>query len=108
MENSAIEKFIKTMGITYDIERGYTFHTHGTGRPGICYGVHAYYGGTKTYEQHHCYSIRKDGGIMYEEGNEVSGLGRGVFAYLGMDYEVRRYFEVKTRKMAQDFLVKFI
>jgi hypothetical protein len=106
--NISIEKFMKTMGITYDIERGYTFHTHGTGRPGVCYAVYAYYEGKKTYDQHHCYSIKKDGVIIYEEGNEVIGLDQGVFSYLGMNADVRRYFEVKTRKMAQEFLVKFI
>lgn len=102
---SVIEKFMETMGITYDIEQ--TRRLIYAGKPSACYTATAYYKGKKEYEQHHCYSRRSDGTIIYEEGNEVIGPDKGVFVYLGTNPDVRRFFEVKARQMAKQFLENY-
>lgn len=88
------------MGITYEIEQSRT-HTH-RGRQSVCYSIYAFHKDKKEYEQHHCYS-EKGGGVVYEEGNEVIGPGDGIFAYLGMNSYVRKYFENKTRELAKEY-----
>ena len=98
--SSVVEKFMNTMGITYDIEldrggisRGERF---------ICYKVVASYKGKKEYEEYHCYNVRR-GSVHYDEGNQVIGPSQGIFAYLGMDSDVRKFFETKTRQLAKNF-----
>ena len=105
--DEAIEKFMGMMGINYDIYRtSKVFHDNRTGRRVTCFTVNAYHGGEKQYEQHHCYAEKRDGGVLYEEGNDVKSPGKGVFSYLGMDKDVNRYFEKKARQMAIDFFSK--
>ena len=101
--NEVIEKFMDGMGITYNIELTRS-QIYG-GKPYVCYVVYANYKGNTEYEQHHCYSKRdRDGAIIYEEGNQIKGPGRGIFAYITMDGDVHRYFENKTRNKAKEYL----
>lgn len=101
MKYPAIEKFIETMGIKVDyvVERDFITSK---GKRYACIGVHAFYKKQETYTQYHCYETTNTGIITYEEGNEVRGVGDSIFAYLGDDRDVDRYFEEKARNFAKN------
>lgn len=99
--DKSLEKFMKTLGITYTIEisRGYrdTF-----GRKNVCYEIRVEYKEESQYIQYHCY--RWDGkNMVYREGNEVMGVKDGVLAYLGENQKVDEYFDRLARVKAKDF-----
>ena len=102
MDFSSIEKFIQTMGIEvkFDVERDFI---NSSGKRYMCIGIHGYYLGEQSYVQYHCYEITNQGLMMYSDGNEVQGVRDSIFAYLGEDKLVERYFEKKAREFAKSF-----
>lgn len=88
------------MGITYDIELDRSGISRG--ERFVCYKVVAFYKGEKDYEEYHCYNVRRSE-VRYYGRDEIIGPSKGVFAYLGMDSDVRKYFETKTKKLAKNF-----
>ena len=96
-----IEKFIKSMNITTDIEEGRSGFNRGTRY--CCFRVEARLDNIEEYIQYNCYSRHYSGKIQFEEGNTVKDINEGIFVYLGMDKEVSKYFESKTREMARNW-----
>lgn len=91
-------------GITYTIEP-ISYYIQ-TGRPTCCVLIHVKRGEQTEYRQYHCYSLKRDGNLKYEEGNVTQHIHQGVLAYLGMDREIDNYFDSKAREVAKDYLTK--
>jgi hypothetical protein len=102
MEYPALEKFIKQMGIVYTIVPGKTWFDP-RGGTGVCMHVVVLYKGKVEYDQYHCYVIRSNNKVIYDEGNEVKGVKDGILAYLGDDEMVDDYFDKLARKKALQF-----
>lgn len=102
--DKTIEKFMDSMGITYDITHGGKRFNVSTGNDYICVSVKAYYEGKTELELHYCYAKTDSGRIVFDEGNIVKEPGQGIFAYLGMNREIYIYFGDKAKKIAEYFL----
>lgn len=98
---TALEKFMDQMGLTSTIEIDRDYYTLG---PSVCVKVSVDRKGNNEYLQYHCYTLKSDGNVKYDEGNEIKGINQGVLAYLGMDREIDNYFDDKARKIAKDWL----
>ena len=98
----ALQKFMRTLGMTDSLEISREYYS---GRQNnCCIRVEVRRDGKEEYIQYHCYSLRSNGNIKYEEGNEVLGIQDGVLAYLGMDREIDNYFETRARELARKCL----
>jgi len=102
MDDIAIEKFINTMQIVVNIKPD-RYYIDSRGKRNVCIQIKAYYKSELSYEQYHCYETTNVNLISYSEGNEVKGVRDSIFAYLGEDDEVDRYFEEIARKKAKKF-----
>lgn len=106
MKFPALEKFMSQMGITYEINPGRSwFRPRGGGR-GICIHIQVYYQGNIEYDQYHCYNVKSNGSIIYDEGNRVKGIKDGILAYLGEDFKIDNYFDHLARIKAVKYLNK--
>lgn len=103
MEFPALEKFMDHMGITYKIKPGRSWFPP-RGGEGICMHIEVYYQGNVEYDQYHCYIVKSDGSIIYDEGNQIKGIKDGVLAYLGEDFKVDNYFDYLARIKAIKYL----
>lgn len=98
---SFIEKFMLNMGITYDLN----VETHNINIVnGICIEIIVYHKRKIQYHQHHCYRRRRDGKIVYVEGNLRIEPKKGILAYIGNEEEVHSYFAAKARELASNYL----
>lgn len=102
--SSSIEKFIKTMGITYEVIPGERKFNWSRGHWYVCVAVYAYRDGNTELELHFCYVKKRSGEISFDEGNMVKEPREGVFSYLGLNQEVYYYFKDMARKVAEDSL----
>ena len=100
----ALQKFMKALNMTYyvEIDRDYYFGGHKS----CCVKIEVKRDGKPEYLQYHCYSLKRDGSLRYEEGNEIIGIQNGVLAYLGMDRDIDNYFDQKARVLAKNYLDK--
>lgn len=99
-----IEKLMSNMGIKYNIEVARPLFMS-RGKYIICYVIEVWYEGEIQYEQYHCYEIRRDGKVVYEDGNTVKSIESGILSFLGMNKEVSKYFSNKTREMASNISI---
>jgi hypothetical protein len=106
MNFSALEKFIDQMGITYNITPSRYYLEPRRGYSSVCMHIVVYYQGNVEYDQHHCYSVKNDGSIVYDEGNQVKGVKDGVLVYLGEDIKIDNYFNHLARIKAVKYLNK--
>lgn len=93
------------MGITYKITPARSWF-HPRGGRGICMHIEVYYQGNVEYDQYHCYIVKSDGSIIYDEGNQVKDVKDGILAYLGEDMKVDNYFDHLARIKAVKYLDK--
>lgn len=100
----ALEKFMDQMGLTSSIEVDRDYHTTRLGA--VCVRISVDRGQSNEYLQYHCYTMRPDGNVKYDEGNQIKGINQGVLAYLGMDREIDNYFDNKAREIAKNWLTK--
>lgn len=99
----ALEKFMDSFGITYDLDIRRIYVENG--RPACCVLVTVSRNEQTEYRIYHCYSLKPNGKLKYEETNETKGIHQGILAYLGMDRQIDHYFETKARDMANKYLV---
>lgn len=97
----ALEKFMDQMGLTADIEIDRSYFVRD---PAVCVKISVDRKGSNEYLQYHCYVLKSDGTLKYDEGNEVKGINQGALAYLGMDREIDNYFDNKARLLATEYL----
>ena len=101
----ALEKFMDALGITYSVVISRDYY-HG-GFKNCCIEIRVQRDGDDEYLQYNCYSLKRDGSLKYEEGNEVIGIHEGVLSYLGMDREIDNYFDQKARVLAKRYLERY-
>lgn len=89
------------MGLTSTIEIDKSYYRSG---PSVCVRVSVDRRGNNEYLQYHCYVLKNDGNLKYDEGNEIKGINKGALAYLGMDREIDNYFDNKARVLARRYL----
>ena len=94
MERLGIEPQFETSKVRYDSR----------GNPICCIKINIYYKGDTQYLQYHCYKLIRSGEVIYDEGNQVSGINGGILAYIGDWIKVDNYFETKARQMADKLL----
>lgn len=97
----ALEKFMNQMELTSNIE---VDNAYPTSKRGVCMKIIVTRKGNIEYLQYHCYSLKSNGDLRYDEGNEVKGIHQGVLSYLGMDREIDNYFDNKARVIAKEYL----
>lgn len=96
-----LKKFIDTMNIKvkFDITRT---GIDSDGKKFICVEILALYEGELTYVQHWCYKDKGGRrGFDNFDGNEIMGVRKGVFAYLGNDKVVEFALENEAKKFAK-------
>jgi len=100
MDYPALEKFIERMDIEvlFSIDRSFI---SSTGKRYICVRIEAFYKEKKTYEYYHCWEFTNQGLAEYDDGNEVIGIGDGIFVYLGNEHMVDLYFRKKALDLAK-------
>lgn len=103
--NESIEKFIDAMNLKVEIRKVRDFRDLRNNNPGACFQVLVWGpDGKIELAQYHCYVKKMNGSLKYDESNDSKGPREGIFAYLGDDEGVSRYFEALTRKAAKDYL----
>lgn len=101
MEYTALEKFMKTMGLKYSIEIDRDGISHGV--KWVCISVSVTRGKNQEYLVNHCYHRRRDGDLVYAEGNRILDIRDGILNYVGEEEKISRYFEVKARELAKNY-----
>ena len=99
----SLEKFMDAMGLDYDISVDRTYFSYG--KHVCCIKIEVFKGEDKEYIQYHCYSLKRNGEIKYEEGNEVKGIHSGALKYLGDDRNIDNYIDNKAREIAKKTLI---
>ena len=102
MEFPALEKFIKSMGITVELKVDRTF-VDSRGRRNVRIRIRAFYNGNKTYEKYNWYEFTNRGEMTFSEGDIVMGPNDGVFAYLGDKHKINQFFGDLAEKKAKNF-----
>lgn len=98
----ALHKFMNALNMTYSVEIDRDYYHRG--HKNCCVKVEVKRDNKWEYLQYHCYSLKSNGNLRYEEGNEVTGIQDGVLTYLGMDREIDNYFDHKARELAKRYL----
>jgi hypothetical protein len=101
MEYTALEKFMRTMGLKYSIEIDRHGISHGI--KWVCISVSVTRGENQEYLVNYCYNRRKDGDLVYAEGNRILDIRDGILNYIGEEEKISRYFEVKAKELAKKY-----
>jgi hypothetical protein len=104
MRYPALDKFMNSMGIYYELKIQRTYRENG--RPCVCIEVIVYYDDNEEYVQFHCYKLLRNFEVIYTEGNEIISIRSGVLGHLGQDDLVDNYFENLSRQMARNYFEK--
>lgn len=101
MEYPALEKFMKSFKITYQmkVQRAY----YSSGKPCCCVEIIVFHGGKIQYLQYHCYKLLRNKEVIYDEGNLEYPISSGILGHLSQDNKVDAYFEDKARKLATKY-----
>lgn len=101
-----ILKFMKAMGLDYNISLTKLFYEKG--HEVFCVLIEVYNKKTKEveYKQHHCYQLTRDNKLKYSEGNQEKGISDGILAYIGDNKGVDNYFDIKGRELVMNHIRK--
>ena len=102
----SVEKFINSMGITYDVQPEEKRFNKGSGNWNICVFVHANYNRTTELAIYYCFEQKRDGNISFEQSNIIKSPTQGIFAYLGKSDDVYFYFKNIAKETAERILRK--
>jgi hypothetical protein len=97
----SVEKFMNSMGITYNVKPEEKRFNKGSGNWNICVFVHANYNDTTELAIYYCFEKKRNGNTSFEQSNIIKSPGQGIFAYLGENNEVYNYFKDIAKKTAE-------
>lgn len=72
----------------------------------VCFRVDAKRKESSEYVVYHCYDKGSNGRVRYHSSNEVKDVRGGIFAHLGQDPDVYKYFLELSRDVAVDHFFK--
>ena len=101
---SAIKKFIDALDIEVHIDIAREYYENGV--KSVCVKVDAKRKESSEYVVYHCYEKGQSGRIKHRSDNEVMGARDGIFAHLGQDSDVYKYFLMLSHDAAEDYLVR--
>jgi len=101
---SAIQKFMDTLDIEVHIDIAREYYENGV--KSVCFKVDAKRKESSEYLVYHCYEKGLSGRIKHRSDNEVMGARDGIFAHLGQDSDVYKYFLMLCHDAAEDYLVR--
>jgi hypothetical protein len=96
----SVEKFMDSMGITYDVKPEEKRFNKSSGRWYFCILVHANYNDKTELLIYYCFEER-NGEASFEQSNIVKSPTQGIFAYLGNSEDVYFYFRNIAKEAAE-------
>jgi len=82
-----------------DIAREY----YENGVKSVCFKVEAMRKDKPEYLVYHCYDKGSNGKVRFHSSNEVMDVRDGIFAHLGQDSDVYKYFLMLSHDAAEDY-----